>query len=112
MPHLEYFDFHDQDRANAFLSLSTLLKPSLWQTGYCPECNDWFVKAGGLDSPPPTKPPSPAGPTEPPVTFRSWANDSWMDGIKRRDSSARETALSILGFVLSLAVVCVGHIII
>mmetsp|Transcript_24354 Transcript_24354/g.46655 ORF Transcript_24354/g.46655 Transcript_24354/m.46655 type:complete len:459 (-) Transcript_24354:303-1679(-) len=52
-------------------------------TGYCPECNDFFLDP----SPAPSKAPSPAAPTEQPIGFRSWANDSWMGDIKRRDSS-------------------------
>lgn len=53
------------------------------KTGYCPECNDWYQAETGN----PSKAPSPKVPTEQPVAFRSWANDNWMNDIKRRDSA-------------------------
>jgi len=52
-------------------------------TGYCPECNDWYQAETGN----PSKAPSPNVPTEKPVAFRSWANDNWLNDIKRRDSA-------------------------
>merc|ERR1712232_1410842 len=66
-------------------------------TGYCPECSDFLVE----DTPEPTKAPSPAEPTAQPVGFRSWANDSWMRDIKRRDSSAsgRSSVFAIVAFL-------------
>jgi hypothetical protein len=68
-------------------------------TGYCPECNDWYAEP----SPAPSKAPSPAEPTEQPVAFRSWANDNWMDGIKRRDSSAMRI-VNVSAFITLLAI--------
>merc|ERR1712194_138012 len=52
-------------------------------TGYCPECTDFYADP----TPAPSKAPSPASPTTEPIGFRSWADDSWMTGMKRRDSS-------------------------
>lgn len=73
-------------------------------TGYCPECNDWYVE----ESPAPSKAPSPQVPTEQPIPFRSWANDSWMGSIKRRDSSARRETSGILGLATFLALLYFG----
>lgn len=70
-------------------------------TGFCPECNDWYREP----TPAPSKAPSEAVPTEQPVPFRSWTNDnSWMGGIKRRDSSARMRIANVSAFVTLLAI--------
>jgi len=70
-------------------------------TGYCPECNDFFKEA----TPQPSKAPSPAEPTVQPIGFRTWANDSWMTDIKRRDSSSSAMGISsVFGIVTVFAV--------
>jgi len=72
-------------------------------TGFCPECNDYMVE----NTPEPTKAPSPPVPTEQPQKFRSWTDDSWMAGIKRRDSSSIRIS-SGLGIVTLLAAAYFG----
>ena len=69
--------------------------------GWCPECQDWLMDA----EPEETKPPSPAAPTSPPVPFRSWADDSWMNTLKRRDSSAKRVATGVCGIATALAAI-------
>ncbi|KAL7543283.1 hypothetical protein ACHAWF_007356 [Thalassiosira exigua] len=68
-------------------------------TGYCPECNDFYAEP----SPAPSKPPSEATPTAQPMGFRSWANDNWMNDLKRRDSSAEALLSTLSPFITLLA---------
>jgi len=72
------------------------------KTGYCPECNDWYLISKTELEVEPTVVPAPEGPTSPPVPFRSWADDSWMNSIQRSDSSARtrKFALITMGSIL------------
>lgn len=70
-------------------------------TGYCPECNDWYQES----TPEPSQSPVAGEPTGQPVKFRSWANDNWLDDIKRRDSSSagreKKTMISSVSFVFA-----------
>ena len=53
----------------------------------------------------PTKAPSPAVPTEQPQGFRSWADDNWLNDIKRRDSSAMRVSNVGYGAVVAFIVI-------
>ena len=64
-------------------------------TGYCPECQDWYMVKAADPTKEPTGLTGPQGPTEAPVGFRSWANDNWINNIKRRDSSATMIGMKI-----------------
>lgn len=64
-------------------------------TGYCPECQDWYMVKAADPTKEPTGLTGPQGPTEAPVGFRSWANDNWINSIKRRDSSAMMIGMKI-----------------
>ncbi|KAL3768435.1 hypothetical protein ACHAW5_005848 [Stephanodiscus triporus] len=66
-------------------------------TGYCPECNDWYVKQGTIIEE--TQPPAIEGPTPSPVVFRSWADDSWLQEIKR-SSATRIRSISIITWLM------------
>ena len=76
-------------------------------TGYCPECNNWYVNPGTLEEESETSllgvdgPPTPA-----PVVFRSWADDSWLQDIEnKRNSSTRSSSKYSISIAIGLLIV-------
>jgi hypothetical protein len=62
-------------------------------TGYCPECNNWYIDPSTIVEDVET---TPEVPTPAPVVFRSWADDSWLQDIeKKRNSCSRRRIQSI-----------------
>ena len=76
----------------------------LEKTGYCPECQSWYVDPSTITTEE-TQTPVAEGPTQQPVIFRSWANDEWLQEITRGSSATRKRR-SLLSPASILGILC------